>query len=54
MYNFQGKFVFTGTAIEYWLSYSQALDVLDYYCPLYGKGVETTRVLKQATKLKKK
>ncbi len=53
MYNFQGKFVFTGTAIEYWLSYSQALDVLDYYCPLYGKGVQT-RVFKEATKIKKK
>src|SRR3954468_14612232 len=25
MYNFSGKFVFTGTAIEYWLTYSQAL-----------------------------
>ena len=54
MYNFQGKFVFTGTVIEYWLSYSQALDVLDYYCPLYGKAGETSRVLKEATKIKKK
>ncbi len=53
MYNFQGKFVFTGTVIEYWLSYNQALDVLDYYCPIYGKAGET-RVLKQSTKIKKK
>jgi hypothetical protein len=53
MYNFQGRFVFTGTVIEYWLSYSQALDVLDYYCPLYGKGLQT-RVFKVATKIKKK
>jgi hypothetical protein len=52
-YNFQGKFVFTGTAIEYWLSYNEALDVLDYYCPLYGKST-TPRVLKQSTKIKKK
>jgi hypothetical protein len=53
LYNFQGRFVFTGTVIEYWLSYSQALDVLDYYCPLYGRGVQT-RVFKEATKIKKK
>jgi hypothetical protein len=53
LYNFQGKFVFTGTAIEYWLSYSQALDVLDYYCPLYGKGVQT-RIFKESTKIRKK
>ncbi|MEP7236490.1 MAG: hypothetical protein ABI685_01440 [Ferruginibacter sp.] len=53
MYNFQGKFVFTGTAIEYWLTYNEALDVLDYYCPLYGKGAPA-RVLKPSTKIKKK
>jgi len=55
MYNFQGRFVFTGTVIEYWLTYNEALDVLDYYCPIYGKaGETTTRVLKQSTKIKKK
>ena len=53
LYNFQGKFVFTGTTIEYWLSYSQALDVLDYYCPIYGKGI-APRALKQSTKINKK
>ena len=53
MYNFQGRFVFTGTVIEYWLSYNEALDVLDYYCPIYGKAAEP-RVLKQSTKIKKK
>jgi len=53
MYNFQGRFVFTGTVIEYWLSYDEALDVLDYYCPIYGKAGEP-RVLKQSTKIKKK
>jgi hypothetical protein len=53
MYNFSGRFVFTGTVIEYWLSYNQALDVLDYYCPIYGKGTQT-RVFKEATKIKKK
>ena len=53
MYNFQGRFVFTGAVIEYWLSYNEALDVLDYYCPIYGKAAEP-RVLKQSTKIKKK
>jgi hypothetical protein len=53
MYNFQGRFVFTGTVIEYWLSYNQTLDVLDYYCPLYGRGA-TTRVFKEAAKIQKK
>lgn len=53
MYNFSGKFVFTGTVIEYWLTYNQALDVLDYYCPIYGRG-EQQRVLKASSKIKKK
>ena len=53
MYNFSGKFVFTGTVTDYWLSYSEALDALDYYCPIYGKAGET-RVLTQSTKIKKK
>lgn len=53
MYNFSGKFVFTGTVTDYWLSYSEALDALDYYCPIYGKAGET-RVLKQSTQIKKK
>jgi hypothetical protein len=55
MYNYHGRFVFTGTVIESWLSYNAALDVLDYYCPIYGKsGEATTRVLKPSTKIKKK
>jgi hypothetical protein len=53
MYNFSGRFVFTGTVTDYWLSYNGALDALDYYCPIYGKG-EQTRVFKEATKIKKK
>lgn len=52
MYNYTGRFVFTGTVTDYWLSYNAALDALDYYCP-YGKGGEK-RVFKTATKIKKK
>ena len=54
MYNYSGKFVFTGTVIESWLTYNQALDVLDYYCPVYGGKAGEPRVLKQSTKIKKK
>ena len=53
LYNFSGRFVFTGTVTDYWLSYNQALDVLDYYCPLYGRGAQA-RVLKESTKIQKK
>lgn len=53
MYNYSGRFVFTGTVTDYWLSYYQALDALDYYCPVYGKAAEK-RVFKESTKFKKK
>lgn len=53
MYNFAGRFVFTGTVTDYWLSYSQTLDALDYYCPIYGKQTQA-RVLKEATRIRKK
>jgi len=39
-YNFSSGVVFTGTVTDYWLSYIEAQDALDYYCPLYGKGVK--------------
>lgn len=51
MYNFSEKFVFTGTLTDYWLTYNQALDVLDYYCPVYGKTGQ--RVFKESTKINK-
>ncbi len=53
IYNYSGRFVFTGTVTEYWLSYNQALDVLDYYCTIYGRGLQP-RVFKEATKIQKK
>jgi hypothetical protein len=52
MYNFSGKFVFTGTVIDYWLTYGETLDILDYYCPIYGKTGQT-RVFKEPTKIQK-
>lgn len=52
MYNFSERLVFTGTVTDYWLSYNEALDALDYYCPLYGKGGEK-RVFKESTIIKK-
>lgn len=35
-YNRTSGFVFTGTVTDYWLSYTEAQDALDYYCPLAG------------------
>ena len=54
LYNYSGKYVFGATITDYWLTYSQALDILDYYCPIYGKTAGQTRVFKEATQLKKK
>lgn len=53
MYNYNGRFVFTGTVTDYWLTSNEVLDALDYYCPLYGKTAQK-RILKDATKIKKK
>lgn len=47
MYNRSSGLVFTGTVTDYWLTYNEAQDVLDYYCPIYGKGV--TRQFKKST-----
>lgn len=54
MYNYSNGVVFTGTVTDYWLSYVEAQDALDYYCPVYNKteGV-TKREFKKATTLKK-
>lgn len=53
MYNFSAKFVFAGTVTDYWVSYNEALDILDYYCPFYGRAAQP-RVLRESTKIKKK
>ncbi|HMI79657.1 MAG TPA: hypothetical protein VK484_12740 [Ferruginibacter sp.] len=52
LYNFSESFVFTATVTDTWLTYGEALDLLDHYCP-YGKSGEP-RVLKQSTKIRKK
>ena len=51
MYNYSSGVVFTGTVTDYWLSYVEAQDALDYYCP-YGKNSDGTakqRVFKAST-----
>ena len=53
MYNYSGDFVFTGTVTDYWLTYTEAQDALDYYCPIYGKGDGAKRVFKVSS-IKKK
>ncbi len=47
-YNYSSGVVFSGTVTDYWLTYTEAQDALDYYCP-YGKGTQQTRVFKKAT-----
>lgn len=49
IYNRTTGFIFTGTITDYWLSYQQAQDALDYYCPIYGGKGTTTRVFKKST-----
>ena len=51
MYDYSSGYVFTGTVTDYWLSYVEAQDALDYYCPLYNKGEKVKREFKKATKL---
>lgn len=56
IYNYSTGYVFTGTVTDYWLSYIEAQDALDYYCPLGGKGADgkpLKREFKKATTLKK-
>jgi len=53
MYNYSNGVVFTGTVTDYWLSYTEAQDALDYYCP-YGYKGETKREFKKATTTFKK
>ncbi len=48
IYNFSSGIVFTGVVTDYWLSYVEAQDALDYYCP-YGKGVTTKREFKKSS-----
>ena len=40
-YNRSTGVVFTATVTDYWLTYSEAQDALDYYCPI-GKGQTRT------------
>lgn len=55
IYNYSDRMVFTGTVTDYWLSYNEAMDALDYYCPLAGKaaGESSGRVFKTTTRFKK-
>jgi hypothetical protein len=43
IYNRSSGIVFTGTVTDYWLTYYEAQDMIDYYCPLtYGKQSTST------------
>jgi hypothetical protein len=47
-YNRTTGYVFSGSLTDYWLTYSEAQDALDYYCPLGKAG---KREFKTATQL---
>ena len=49
MYNYSSGIVFTGSVTDYWLSYYEAQDAIDFYCPLYGKGEKAKREFKKST-----
>jgi hypothetical protein len=38
IYNRSAGVIFTGTVTDYWLTYAEAQDALDYYCPLGLNG----------------
>ncbi|MCX6317409.1 MAG: hypothetical protein NTW29_08980 [Bacteroidetes bacterium] len=48
MYNQSSGVVFTGIVTDYWLSYVEAQDALDYYCP-FGKGTGAKREFKKSS-----
>lgn len=45
-YNRSAGFEFSGTVVDYWLTYSEAQSALDYYCPL--KNGAATRTFSKA------
>jgi hypothetical protein len=47
IYNRSSGVIFTGTITDFWLTYTEAQDALDYYCPL-GTG-KAARVFKAST-----
>ena len=51
LYNRSTGYVFTGVVTDYWLTYNEAQDALDYYCPIYGgKGKREFRTATGLTK----
>ena|SRR5689334_1040583 len=42
-YNRSTGVVFTGTVTDYWLTYAEAQDALDYYCPMYLDGKTSSK-----------
>lgn len=51
MYNRSTGVVFTATVTDYWLTYAEAQDALDYYCPI-GKGIKREFIKSDSLKLK--
>src|SRR6185503_16552176 len=54
-YNRSSGVVFTGTVTDYWLTYFEAQDAVDFYCPmgLNGKSSSTSTFRKRTEEIKK-
>ncbi|MBL7745436.1 MAG: hypothetical protein JNN00_18345 [Chitinophagaceae bacterium] len=52
IYNHSSGVIFTGTVTDYWLTYFEAQDAIDYYCPLIT-GRQSTSTSNFRTKTKK-
>ncbi len=50
MYNYSSGVVFTGTVTDYWLSYVEAQDALDYYCPYGGRSADGKSIKREFKK----
>lgn len=55
IYNRSTGVIFTGTVTDYWLSYIEAQNAVDYYCPLGldGKSSSTSNFRKTTETIKK-
>ncbi len=47
IYNRSNGVIFTGTVTDYWLTYFEAQDAIDYYCPYGGKTSSTSNFRKK-------
>jgi hypothetical protein len=52
-YNYSADLVTSGHVVEYDLSYNEALDAINYYCPVGAKGLALKQSATAKTKMKR-